>query len=37
MSANIGVEAGYSRGLFFQRLGTKLNLLERVIDTIQDR
>ena len=35
--ADIGVEAGYSRGLPVQRFGTKLNLLETVIDTIQDR
>ena len=35
--ADIGVEAGYSHGLPFQRFGTKLNLLEAVIDTIQDR
>jgi AcrR family transcriptional regulator len=33
----IGVDAGYSRGLPIQRFGTKLNLLEVVIDTIQDR
>jgi AcrR family transcriptional regulator len=35
--ADIGIEAGYSRGLPVQRFGTKLNLLESVIDTIQDR
>jgi AcrR family transcriptional regulator len=35
--ADIGVEAGYSRGLPVQRFGTKLSLLEAVIDTIQDR
>ncbi|WP_202802815.1 TetR/AcrR family transcriptional regulator [Bradyrhizobium sp. YR681] len=35
--ADIGVEAGYSRGLPVQRFGTKLHLLETVIDTIQDR
>jgi AcrR family transcriptional regulator len=35
--ADIGVEAGYSRGLPVQRFGTKLTLLEAVIDTIQDR
>lgn len=35
--ADIGVEAGYSRGLPVQRFGTKLNLLEAVIDTIEDR
>jgi AcrR family transcriptional regulator len=35
--AEIGVAAGYSRGLPVQRFGTKLNLLEAVIDTIQDR
>ncbi len=33
----IGVDAGYSRGLPVQRFGTKLNLLEAVIDTIQER
>lgn len=33
----IGVEAGYSRGLPIQRFGTKLSLLETVIDTIEDR
>jgi AcrR family transcriptional regulator len=35
--AQIGEDAGYSRGLPVQRFGTKLNLLETVIDTIQDR
>jgi AcrR family transcriptional regulator len=35
--ADIGIEAGYSRGLPVQRFGTKLILLEMVIDTIQDR
>lgn len=35
--ADIGIEAGYSRGLPVQRFGTKLSLLETVIDTIQDR
>ncbi|WP_234683211.1 TetR/AcrR family transcriptional regulator [Bradyrhizobium monzae] len=35
--ADIGIEAGYSRGLPVQRFGTKLRLLETVIDTIQDR
>ena len=33
----IGVDAGYSRGLPIQRFSNKLNLLEMVIDTIQDR
>ncbi len=33
----IGVDAGYSRGLPVQRFGTKLNLLEAVIDRIQER
>lgn len=33
----IGIDAGYSHGLPIQRFGTKLNLLEAVIDTIQDR
>ncbi|WP_121062500.1 TetR/AcrR family transcriptional regulator [Chachezhania antarctica] len=35
--AQIGIDAGYSRGLPVQRFGTKLNLLEAVIDAIQDR
>ncbi|MGL9621757.1 TetR/AcrR family transcriptional regulator [Bradyrhizobium sp. U531] len=35
--ADIGIAAGYSRGLPVQRFGTKLSLLETVIDTIQDR
>ena len=35
--ADIGVDAGYSRGLPIQRFGTKLNLLETVIDMIEDR
>jgi len=35
--ADIGVQAGYSRGLPIHRFGTKLRLLETVIDTIQDR
>lgn len=35
--AQIGIDAGYSRGLPVQRFGTKLNLLEAVLDAIQDR
>lgn len=35
--AQIGVDAGYSRGLPVQRFGTKLSLLEAVVDAIQDR
>lgn len=34
--ADIGVEAGYSRGLPVQRFGTKLHLLTAVIDTIEE-
>ncbi len=33
----IGVEAGYSRGLPTQRFGTKLALLEAVLDAMEDR
>lgn len=35
--AMIGVEAGYSRGLPAQRFGSKLNLLEAVIDAVEER
>ena len=35
--AQIGLDAGYSRGLPVQRFGTKLALLEAVLDAIQDR
>lgn len=35
--AQIGIDAGYSRGLPVQRFGTKLNLLEAVLDAIEDR
>ena len=35
--AQIGIDAGYSRGLPVQRFGNKLNLLEAVLDAIQDR
>ena len=35
--AQIGLDAGYSRGLPVQRFGTKFNLLEAVLDAIQDR
>ncbi|AFK55099.1 TetR/AcrR family transcriptional regulator [Tistrella mobilis] len=35
--AQIGIDAGYSRGLPVQRFGTKLALLEAVIDAVQDR
>lgn len=35
--AQIGIDAGYSAGLPVQRFGTKLNLLESVLDAIQDR
>lgn len=35
--AQIGLDAGFSRGLPVQRFGTKLNLLIAVLDAIQDR
>lgn len=35
--AQIGLDAGYSRGLPVQRFGTKFNLLEAVLDAIQER
>ena len=35
--AQIGVDAGYSRGLPVQRFGTKLALLEAAIDAIEER
>lgn len=35
--AQIGIDAGYSRGLPVERFGTKLALLEAVVDAIQDR
>lgn len=35
--AQIGIDAGYSRGLPVQRFGTKQALLEAVIDAVQDR
>ncbi|WP_375175136.1 TetR/AcrR family transcriptional regulator [Pseudooceanicola sp.] len=35
--AQIGLDAGYSRGLPVQRFGTKLNLLQAVLDAIEER
>jgi len=35
--AQIGIDAGYSRGLPVQRFGTKLALLEAAIDAIEER
>lgn len=35
--AQIGIDAGYSRGLPVQRFGTKLALLIAVLDAIEDR
>jgi len=35
--AQIGIDAGYSRGLPVQRFGTKLNLLIAVLDAIEER
>ncbi|WP_238364200.1 TetR/AcrR family transcriptional regulator [Mesobacterium pallidum] len=35
--AQIGLDAGYSRGLPVQRFGTKLALLEAVLDAIEER
>ncbi len=35
--AQIGIDAGYSRGLPVQRFGTKLNLLKAVLEVIQER